>query len=1331
MTETPGRRPSARAWRLLAGFIAGALILAAVLLGALRLALAHIPENAGRIQAWVERQYQLRVEFASLDARLRGYGPELVLRQVRVLDRDGTQALFETREGTIALDVWNLFRTGELVAGRVRALAPSVTLVRLPDGRIRLLGQRERPSDKPPFDFDRLPAGRVEVEDANVTYRDLMTGSPARTLQRLDLVLTRERDHVRASGSARLPPSLGNEVWFEGQLKGSLDTLADLEARVELHTDRLLLPGLAQYLPAASARPIAGVGPVRAMLGLARGRIDRARLSVDLEDVALQLPIRAVPKFEALETSAPYRPEGASSLSLPLVDKNLVQRLAESPPRVARYAGLAGDFRLRRDGDGWHFRATDLLIEGRDGDDVERASIFGNWRGNARTTFGLHAYVSRLHLDAAWPLLLAFAPRSFDRWSGLAPSGEIRQLRVEVLRERAGAPPRFEFSASLAGLGAQPVGRWPGISGLTANVSGTDQRGRIGLRSEGLAFDWPRQFREPIGALEARGEIDWRREGRAWVLGTKSLAVAQAQARARGSFEFTFERKDVSPLLTLDAEVSGFDIARVSRVLPAGRLKPRTLAWLDGAFVRGRLESGRVHYQGPVRRFPFREGEGDFTATADVRGATIDFFDGFAPLRDAVGRVTFHNAGLEASVVAGRVGGLRLARARVSIPELKTPVIGVNAAAGGDLGVALAFLQGSPLGPRLGRQFMGLTGRGPADYDVDLRIATGEPGQRDYRVRTTLHSVDVTLPALRAPAERVSGDFELHNLEARARALRGTTLGGPFELTVEPGPSSGNDAATVVLRGQGRAAGPRLPAFIGLPDSIRMDGSAAWTFDGRLERRGRDRGWAMGFAVQSDLRGLRIEAPRPFAKEPAVARPTRVALDIGPGGRNEVEIASGSARSRLAFVAGKDGRWVLERGLARFDGRPIGLPQRPGLVVEGDWPEFDLGEWLAMRSGGGEGRRLSQWLGPADVHLEVARVFGFEFRDVSARLQPQPAAWQVMLAGPMAEGRVTVPEELAGGRPIALEMQRLQLQSVAGDRAPEGEQAVDPRKLPALSVAVEDFTWESRRFGRLRAEVRKEPAGLRLASLETASPDFALKGRGSWLADGGASRTTLDLDFTSGDLAAASRDLGYRDTVKAGRARAVANLTWPGGPSEDVLRRMDGTLRLQLDDGQLTNVEPGAGRILGLMSVGDLPRRLSLDFRDVTDEGLAFDTVRGDFEIRAGSAYTKNLLLKGPAVDIGVAGRTGLATQDYDQTVVVSGNPSGPLTVAGALAAGPVGAAGVLLFSQLFKGQLQGLTRVYYRVTGPWSAPVVERITAQASEEASASASGASNGVKQ
>jgi uncharacterized protein YhdP len=434
---------------------------------------------------------------------------------------------------------------------------------------------------------------------------------------------------------------------------------------------------------------------------------------------------------------------------------------------------------------------------------------------------------------------------------------------------------------------------------------------------------------------------------------------------------------------------------------------------------------------------------------------------------------------------------------------------------------------------------------------------------------------------------------------------------------------------------------------------------------------------------------------------------------------NDVSIDSGSARAKLRFADVDGGKWKLERGLARFDGQPVTLPSRPGLEVAGDWPRFDLGEWLALRSGSSAGPRLSDWLGPVDVHLDRALVAGFEFRDVIAHLRAVGDRWQVAVQGPMAEGDVTIPDDLAGGRPIVLQMQRLSLQSppAAGGKAAD---ETDPRTLPALSVRADDFAWQSRRFGSVRAGISKTPQGLRFDSLTASAPTFSINGRGSWLVEDRGSRTRLEFELSSTDLAGTSAALGYREVVEARRANLAANLLWDGGPSADAIGRMDGTLRIALDDGQLRDVKPGAGRILGLMSVVELPRRLALDFRDVTEKGLAFDKVRGDFELRKGNAYTQNLLLKGAAVDIGVVGRTGLATEDYDQTLVVSGNPGGPLTVAGALAAGPVVGAGVLVLSQLFKGQLQGLTRAYYHVSGSWSNPVVQRISAPADENAAA-----------
>jgi uncharacterized protein (TIGR02099 family) len=1312
VSRSPGRGSTARIWRLLAGTFASLVILAALVLGLLRFALAQVPDNAVRIQGWIERQTNLRLEFATIDARMRWWGPEVVLRDVRVLDRDADQALFATREANVSLDAWSLFRTGELVAGRIRFVGPAVTVVRLPDGRIRLLGQRERPADRPVFDLDRLPAGRLDIADATVRYEDRLTGRGPWQLGRVQLSLRRAQDAVDVTGSARLPAEIGARIEFDGELRGSLERRAELGARLEVRADRLALAGLADFLPERVAQPDAGAGHLRAIVNVAQGRLRQLRAEFDFADVSLILPRRELPPIETVELSERYRPAGASPLSMRTADKTEILRAPPELPREARYARMAGTLRLRHEGETWTFRATDLVLRGDRAASGSPLSLGGSWRGHPASAFHLQVHAEWLHVADLWPLVLATAPAGFDRWAGLDPSGEIRSLYADVLRERAGSEPRFAASAVVEGLSVRPAGRWPGVAGVTASLSGTEERGRIALPGLAPTFEWPRMFRETIALERVATEVDWWRDGGTWVLGSPRVALAHSAGTAGGSFELRLGPDRGLPFLTAEARVEGLDVTAVRQFLPIGRLRPTTLIWLDEAFERGEVSAGRLSYRGPVRSFPFRQGEGEFVATAEVEGATLKYFEGFPPLTEAVGSVEFRNASTRANLREGRVGGLRVGATSFEIKDYREPVLELGATAAGDVGQALELLQKSPLGPQLGEQFMALSGQGPADFAFDMKLPTGNVAAREYSVRTRFRSATARWPVLREPVTRITGELEIGERSARGEGLKGTYLDGPFEISVRPGAVRAGAAASILFEGEGRAAGEKLPAVIGLPATIRMTGSTPWKLQGRLEQPARGATWTTRFEVESDLGGLGIDAPRPFAKPTGDRRPTRVELDVPRPGQTDLRIESGAAHALLEFARGEDQRWRLERGAARFDGQAPARPTRPGLHVGGDWPEFDLGEWLALRSDSPGDTRLGDWLGPVDVHLDRARVIGFEFRDVNAGLRPAGGGWSIDVSGPMAEGRVSIPANLSSGDPIELQMQRLELESPEGRGGSGPREETDPRELPAIVLRAEDFAWQGRRFGRLEADLARDPRGLRLANLATRSDAFALRASGSWFVAELGSRTSLAVEFESEDLAAASRALGYRDAVESERARITADVGWSGGPDADALARMDGTLRLDLGRGQLRSVKPGAGRILGLTSIIELPRRLSLDFRDVTDEGLSFDTVTGDFELRAGSAYTENLLLEGAAVDIGVVGRTGLAAQDYDQTVIVSGNPSGPITIAGALAGGPVGAAGALLFSQLFKGQLQGLARAYYRVTGPWSEPVVERISA-------------------
>jgi uncharacterized protein YhdP len=311
-----------------------------------------------------------------------------------------------------------------------------------------------------------------------------------------------------------------------------------------------------------------------------------------------------------------------------------------------------------------------------------------------------------------------------------------------------------------------------------------------------------------------------------------------------------------------------------------------------------------------------------------------------------------------------------------------------------------------------------------------------------------------------------------------------------------------------------------------------------------------------------------------------------------------------------------------------------------------------------------------------------------------------------------------VPWDLPGTQPFLMDMDRLVIGELATTEGAVPER-IDPTQLPAMRIEVRSLEIDKRHFGALEAALSRTDAGLKLERASLKGASFTASGQGSWSAAGESQSCLLSFSLESGNVLDTLTAWGFAPTLTGRAGHASGELHWPGGIGGDVLARLGGNVRITIDDGQLTGVQPGAGRVLGLMSVAALPRRLTLDFSDLTDKGFAFDTIRGTFEFRDGNAYTTDLVLKGPAAEIGVVGRTGLVAHDYDQTAKVTGHFGGPIAAAGALAAGPAVGAALLLFSKVFKEPLSGIARGYYRITGNWEKPRVERIGAgEAAREA-------------
>ena len=93
-----------------------------------------------------------------------------------------------------------------------------------------------------------------------------------------------------------------------------------------------------------------------------------------------------------------------------------------------------------------------------------------------------------------------------------------------------------------------------------------------------------------------------------------------------------------------------------------------------------------------------------------------------------------------------------------------------------------------------------------------------------------------------------------------------------------------------------------------------------------------------------------------------------------------------------------------------------------------------------------------------------------------------------------------------------------------------------------------------------------------------------------------------------------------------------------------------------------------------------------------------------------GTANSDGLSIDGPAAAITITGTANLRAETFDQTIEVRPKAGNVLTVVGAIAGGPVGAALGAAANAVLQRPIGEAAARTYRVTGPWKDPEVDVI---------------------
>lgn len=1308
------------------------IVLVGLFIGAFQLAVSRVPEYRVQLQQWVNDKTGLVIEFSRIGARLRQYGPELVFYDATVRTADRTRVLATARRGSVGFDLWTSLRELRLTAGRFTLNSPEIALIRTRDGRIRLLGQSaldDRQAAKP-IAVESLPVGQFHVRNAVVSFRDEITGRGPWSLSGISFTLARQSQLLELNGSASLPRTLGQSLEFSARVAGELEHVDSLTSKFALQGEGLDLAGWADVMPNQWLAPETGHGSIVLSASFRGRQPDAITAKIDLRNVSATAPEWVTP-LPGPDPLLPPPEDGASANDEAAEPEHAGEQSPDSPAEVAESATpsapslvafdrLAMDLSATRRDDTWNATIIDLDFS-RKSSPWQARKIAAKWSQTEAGALSLDLNADRLVLENLWPLL-AYLPESAPvaRLRALEGRGTIADLAVTLSREQSGAPPKYTLKADLSEVGVRPVLRAPGISGVTAHVEGNDTNGVAHLDAKQIVFELPRMFRAPLVAQTAQGDVQWQKIPAGWRIGSEELRVTTEDGNAQGRVAVTLPQDKSSPILDLEATGDQLRAASTSKYLPVNKLSPKAVDWLDHAFSEGLVREAHVIFRGPTRALPFRNGEGEFIARGRIEGGVLNYQPGWEPAHNFAGRFEFRNEGMKVLTGTAEVGELSISHIKGSFPDFKKGVLVVSAQAAGELGEGLRLLQNSPIREALGDLFNGLRGKGAMHSDVNLHLPLKRIADRRILVATRINDARLEAQGVAAPIVALNGSLTVRQTLLESADLQGRWLGGPLDVSIQPLDGLPQSAHVVAT---GRASAAELMSTLKLPSSVKLSGNANWSLSTKLTAGDADdppaRQKPRKFILDSDLTGFGIALPYPVGKGEAEIRPLHAEIEFD--GDDEVLVRSslGSLRSLVRLARRVDG-WNFDRGGVRADAIAAALPPHPGIRIEGSLDRLVLDDWLALRGDTPSQTKVSDVLRAANLRVGTLQLFGYQFPEVRGLLQAGPGSWKIDVTGPSVTGELTIPEDFTSSRVLAVRLDHLVISRQNKQSTPSGNR--DPRSWPNLRAFVQDFRYEDHSIGSVDLQASRVPMGIRVDSLTIVQQAVRADAQAQWLITPDGEQSQMSANIASTDVAATMRALNYTPVMEAKHGEITARLSWPGGFDSDFPGRASGTVTVSADDGQLLSVQPGAGRMLGLFSVAALPRRLALDFSDLTDEGLSFDKVHGDFELRQGNAYTSNLLLRGPAAEIGIAGRTGLGVRDYDQTAVVTGNLGASLPVAGALAGGPAVGAALLLFSQVFKEPLKGMTRGYYRITGPWENPVIERVDAAQGKEAANSA---------
>ncbi|WP_210543392.1 YhdP family protein [Rhodoferax sp. PAMC 29310] len=1303
----------------------------------------RIGEFRPQLEAHASRVLGVPVRIGAIQAHSTGLIPSFELTQVQLFDGLGREALVLPRV-LAALSPQSVLRLGfeQLYVER-----PDLNIRRTKDGRIYVAGldfSKNQGDDNGAANWF-FSQTEFAIHDGRIRWTDETREVPPLVLNQVELVV-RNRGRKHALRLDATPPDLWGDrftamgVFTQPLLSRQKSQWQDWSGDLYTGFNRIDLSELRRYADLGVDLK-QGRGAVRAWANVARGRLVGGTADVALAEVDVTLG------------------KDLKALALDLVKGRLGAQQQANGFEFSTQ-GLAFD---TRDGLRWpggnvrvlHLAAGDktpargeLTADRLDLAALSQIADRLPLGDDIRRTLAAHQPLGLvLRLQANWQGALQdltqYEVKGAIQQLALAPVGDapgIRGANLEFDLNQSGGKARIEMAngqVALPTFFAEP----------DIELADLLTEARWKIKGEHIEVELPNlKFRN----ADARGAAQIR-----WA--TSDPAKNSRHARFPG-------------VLDLQATLTDVNGTRVHRYLPLA-IQTSVRDYVRDAITAGTARQVKFLVNGDLHDIPSADPKlGDFKISAEVQNATLLYVPAalqtpgdfpWPALKQINGELLIDGMQLQVRRGQARTGALdviKLSEISADINDLNHATVNVSAKARGPLSDVLGIVNGSPLNGMIGRALESAVASGVADYTLKLGLPIFNLNNSTVQGSVTLGGNDLQITPDTPKLSRARGVVAFSEKGFSVTGGQARMLGGDVRLEGGSVAPSGAIVQTqmtgpsVVLRASGTATaeGLRQAKELGLVAGLaqRASGSAAYTA-------------VLGFraghpevAVSSNLQGMALSFPAPLGKGADAMLPLRLETSLireslQPGPDGQVRL-----RDQLALDLGRLVNVVYQRdlgpsipkvlrgsiGVGLASDESVVMPLN-GVGANLNLATLDVDAWRtvltqafavaggAAASSGTPAHKdaaLAYFPTSIAVRAQELTLGGRKLNQLVVGGSRDGALWRANLDARQLNGYLEYrqPSETEAGRVFA-RLSRLVIEPSAVNVVETllGEQ---PASIPALDIVVDDFELRGKSLGRMEVEALNRGGDLstreggvrewRLSKFNVITPEARLTANGNWAstnaqsANPGRRRTVMNFKFDISDSGELLNRLGMKDVVRKGSGKMEGHVAWIGSPITLDYPSMNGAFSVNVENGQFLKADPGIAKLLGVLSLQSLPRRLTLDFRDVFSDGFAFDFLRGDVKIAQGIATTNNLQMKGVNAAVLMDGQANIARETQDLKVIVVPEINAGTASLIATVINPAVGLGTFLAQMFLRRPLIEAATQELHVDGSWTEPRVTKV---------------------